>query len=385
MDFEFTVEQKDIQKAAREFAQAEFTAEKAREYDLKEEFPFELWKKACNQGFIAVHFPEKYGGQGLGLLEDVIITEEFCRADSTLGGAIVHVKLGSEIILRHGSEEQKENYLPGIPKGEIISAAAFTEPARGSALSEILDTRANKIEDGWVINGVKTFISNALIANYFVVLCQTNPKIEPPYRGQSIFIVERETKGLDITPLKNKMGSRAQTFGELSFSDCFIAKDNLVGEEGKGFYYTMEYFDESRIQVAATALGMAECALDKALAYAKERTVYGQKLIDMPIIQHKFAEMVSKIECTKLIVYKAAWLVDQGKMDPYITSIAKLEAARTATMVANEAIQIFGGYGYMAEQDVERIYRDARGSEIYEGTNEIQKNMIARWLMKKLT
>ncbi len=181
------------------------------------------------------------------------------------------------------------------------------------------------------------------------------------------------------------MGSRAQTFGELSFSDCFIAKDNLVGEEGKGFYYTMEYFDESRIQVAATALGMAECALDKALAYAKERTVYGQKLIDMPIIQHKFAEMVSKIECIRLIVYKAAWLVDQGKMDPYITSIAKLEAAKTATMVANEAIQIFGGYGYMAEQDVERIYRDARGSEIYEGTNEIQKNMIARWLMKKLT
>ncbi len=384
MNFEFTVEQEDIRKAAREFAQKEFTVEKAREFDLKEEFPFDIWKKACNQGFIAVHFPEKYGGQGLGLLEDVIIIEEFCRVDSTIGMAITHVKLGSEIILKHGNEEQKEKYLSGIPKGETISAAAFTEPARGSALSELLDTKASKKEDGYLINGTKTFISNALIANYFVVLCQTNPKISPPYRGQSILLVEKDTEGLEITPLKNKMGNRAQTFGELAFSDCYVSKDRLVGEENKGFYYTMEYLNESRVQVAAAALGMAECAFDKALNYAKERTVFGQKLLDLSIIQHKIAEMTAKIECVKLIVYKAAWLVDKGKPDPLIASVAKLEAARTATYVANEAIQILGGYGYMADQDVERIYRDTRGSEIYEGTNEIQKNTIANWLIKRI-
>ena len=382
MNFELTEEQKDIQRAAREFAQKEFTREIALELEKKEEFPFDLWRKACKLGFIGAHFPEEYGGQGFGTLENVLIVEEFCRADSSIGMAISAAGFASELILRHGSKEQKEKYLPKVTGGEAISAGAFTEPEHGSDLT-LLFTRAVKDGDYYIINGTKTFITNGTIANFYLVLCQTNPEAKPTYRGQSILIVERGTKGFDATKIENKMGIRLSPTAELSFSDVRIPKENLVGEENRGFYYAMEFFDESRPMVAAQAVGMAQGAFDRALAYAKEREQFGRKIGEFQVIQHKLADMAIKIETAKLIVYKAAWNFDQGRIDPYLTSVAKTYACRVAIEVVDEAVQIFGGYGYIGEYDVERIYRDVRITEIYEGTREIQKNTIARALLGK--
>ncbi|RJX15617.1 acyl-CoA dehydrogenase [Candidatus Bathyarchaeota archaeon] len=380
MNFELTEEQKDIQRAAREFAQKEFTREIALELEKKEEFPFDLWRKACKLGFIGAHFPEEYGGQGFGTLENVLIVEEFCRADSSIGMAISAAGFASELILRHGSKEQKEKYLPKVTGGEAISAGAFTEPEHGSDLT-LLFTRAVKDGDEYVVNGTKTFITNGTIANFYLVLCQTNPEAKPTYRGQSILIVERGTKGFDATKIENKMGIRLSPTAELSFSDVRIPKENLVGEENRGFYYAMEFFDESRPMVAAQAVGMAQGAFDRALAYAKEREQFGRKIGEFQVIQHKLADMAIKIETARLIVYKAAWNFDQGRIDPYLTSVAKTYACRVAIEVVDEAVQIFGGYGYIGEYDVERIYRDVRITEIYEGTREIQKNTIARALL----
>jgi len=380
LNFELTEEQKDIQRAAREFAQKEFTREIALELEKKEEFPFDLWRKACKLGFIGAHFPEEYGGQGFGTLENVLIVEEFCRADSSIGMAISAAGFASELILRHGSKEQKEKYLPKVTGGEAISAGAFTEPEHGSDLT-LLFTRAVKDGDEYVVNGTKTFITNGTIANFYLVLCQTNPEAKPTYRGQSILIVERGTKGFDATKIENKMGIRLSPTAELSFSDVRIPKENLVGEENRGFYYAMEFFDESRPMVAAQAVGMAQGAFDRALAYAKEREQFGRKIGEFQVIQHKLADMAIKIETARLIVYKAAWNFDQGRIDPYLTSVAKTYACRVAIEVVDEAVQIFGGYGYIGEYDVERIYRDVRITEIYEGTREIQKNTIARALL----
>ena len=380
MNFELTEEQKDIQRAAREFAQKEFTREIALELEKKEEFPFDLWRKACKLGFIGAHFPEEYGGQGLGMVENVLIVEEFCRANSTLGTALIHVELGSEIILRHGDEEQKKKYLPKITGGEAISAGAFTEPEHGSDIT-FMSTTAVKDGDYYIINGTKTLITNATIANWFVTLCQTNPEAKPPYRGQSVFVVEADREGVSTNLLKDKMGIRASPTGEVSFNDVKVPKENLVGQENRGFYHVMHFFDESRIEIAAHALGIAEEAFDKALAYAKEREQFGRKIGEFQVIQHKLADMAIKIETARLIVYKAAWNFDQGRIDPYLTSVAKTYACRVAIEVVDEAVQIFGGYGYIGEYDVERIYRDVRITEIYEGTREIQKNTIARALL----
>jgi len=342
-------------------------------------------KKPVNLGlFIGAHFPEEYGGQGLGMVENVLIVEEFCRANSTLGTALIHVELGSEIILRHGDEEQKKKYLPKITGGEAISALAVTEPAYGSNISACLETRAVKDGDYYIINGTKTLITNATIANWFVTLCQTNPEAKPPYRGQSVFVVEADREGVSTNLLKDKMGIRASPTGEVSFNDVKVPKENLVGQENRGFYHVMHFFDESRIEIAAHALGIAEEAFDRALAYAKEREQFGRKIGEFQVIQHKLADMAIKIETAKLIVYKAAWNFDQGRIDPYLTSIAKAYAGRVAVEVADEAVQIFGGYGYIGEYDVERIYRNAKITEIYEGTREIQKNTIAKSLITSI-
>lgn len=383
LDFELTEVQKDIQKAAKEFAQKEFSGELARKFEQEEEYPFELWRKACKLGFIGVHFPEEYGGQGLGTFENALVVEEFCKVDSTLGTALILSDFASEIILRFGSKEQKEEYLPKICKGEAISAGAFTEPEHGSDIT-FMSTKASKEGDYWIINGTKTLITNAPIASFFIVLCQTNLEAKPPYRGQSLFIVDKDANGVDVTKIGGKMGIRPSLTGEISFSNVRIPKEKLVGQENRGFYHTLEFFDESRIEIAAQALGIAEGALERAVNYAKQREQFGQKIAEFQVIQHKIADMAIKIETAKLLVYKAAWNFDQGRIDPCLTSMAKAYAGRVAVEVADEAVQIFGGYGYIGEYDVERIYRDAKITEIYEGTREIQKNTIARAIIGKL-
>ncbi len=383
MDFELTQDQKDIQKAAREFTQGEFDKEKILEWEQTHTFPKEIWKKACKLGFIGIHFPEEFGGQGYGVTENILIVEEFCRKDSGVGIALSLSDFSSEVVLRFGNHEQKKKYLIPVTKGEFISAGAYTEPDHGSDIT-LMSTTASKQADSFVINGTKTFITNGCLADFFIVLCQTDPNAKPTYRGQCTILVDKGTKGLEATEITPKMGIRMTSTAELAFSDVKVPLTQLLGKENKGFYQVLEFFDESRIEIAAQALGIAQGAFERALDYTKQREQFGRKLVDFQITQHKLADMATKIETARLLTYKAAWNFDQKRIDPKLTSMAKLFAARTAVEVADEAIQLFGGYGYITEYEVERFYRDAKITEIYEGTKEIQKNTIASALIGKL-
>jgi len=382
MDFELTQEQRDIQKAAREFAQGEFDKEKILEWEQTHTFPREIWKKASELGFIGIHFPEEYGGQGCGVTENTLIVEEFCRKDSSVGIALSIADFSSELVLRFGTGEQKRKYLLPVAKGQFISAGAYTEPDHGSDIT-LLSTTARKERGSYVINGTKTFITNGTIADFFIVLCQTDPEAKPTYRGQCTFLVDKGTKGFEATEIMPKMGIRMTSTGELSFADVTIPASQLLGEESKGFYQVLEFFDESRIEIAAQALGIAQGAFDRALDYAKKREQFKKKLVEFQITQHKLADMATKIEAARLLTYKAAWNFDKKRIDPKLTSMAKWFAARTAVEIADEAIQMLGGYGYLTEYEVERFYRDAKITEIYEGTREIQKNTIASALIGK--
>jgi len=384
MHFELTEEQKEIKKAIKEFCEKEFTPELALEFDQKEEFPMELYKKAAKLGFTSMRIPEEYDGQGYGVLEDCIIVEEMCRADPGLGAA---VSLGNlmipDVLLKRGSEEQKEKYIPPLARGDAIAAAAFTEPEHGSDITR-MDTTAVKQGDEWVINGSKEFITNAPIANYFIILCQTDPDAQPSHRGQSLFLAEKGMLGLETTKLHGKMGIKPCITGSIALSDLRVPENNLVGELNKGFYYALELFNGTRITVAAQAVGIAQGAFERAFKYAKNRKQFGSPIIDFQGVSFKLAEMAIKIEAARLLTFKAAWLYDKGKVDPAATSIAKAYASRVAMEVTDEAIQIHGGYGYLADYHVERFHRCAKITEIYEGTTEMQKLTILNYLKKRV-
>jgi len=309
--------------------------------------------------------------------------EELCRNDSTMGAAVALAGFASELLLHYGSEDLKERFLPAVAEGRMLSAGAFTEPDHGSDITS-LDTMAVKDGDEWVINGTKIFITNGGLAGFYNVLCQTDPDADPGYRGMSVILVEGDRPGLTTQDVGDKMGIRMMATTEVNFKDVRVPLSNLVGDENRGFYQVLNFFDESRIQVAAQALGTAQGAFDRALAYIQKREQFGRKISQFQVNQHKIADMATKIELARLITYKAAWNYDQGHIDPKLTSMAKMVAARTAVEVCDEAIQLMGGYGYMAEYEVERFYRDAKITEIYEGTKEIQKNTIAAGLLGKM-
>ncbi|WP_456328923.1 acyl-CoA dehydrogenase family protein [Archaeoglobus sp.] len=382
MDFELTQDQKDIKNAAREFAVNEFTKERAEEYDRNEEFPFDLWKKACELGFIGVHFPEEYGGAGMGVLENILIVEEFCRADSTIGSAIILSDFSSEVVMRFGSEEQKKEVLPKVAGGEAITAGCYTEPEAGSDLTAV-KTKAEKDGDEWVINGSKTFITNGTIADYYVVLAVTNPDAQPRYRGFSTFLVKKNTPGLKTTKIGGKLGIRASPTAEVVFKDVRVDDSAVIGELNRGFYQVLEFFDESRIEIAAQALGIAQGAFDRLVNYVKQRKQFGQPIGAFQALQHRIADLKTQLEAARLLIYKAAWNYDQGRIDPGLTSMAKYYAGKLAVKICDEAVQMHGGYGYIAEYEVERFFRDAKITEIYEGTKEVQLNTIARDILGK--
>lgn len=383
MEFELTKSQKEIQKAVKDFAKGEFDKELALELDRTHQFPYKIFEKAADLGFIGIHFPEEYSGQGLGVLENILVAEELCRCDSGFGSALALSSFASECILRFGSNELKEKFLPEVAEGRMLSAGAFTEPDHGSDIT-LMDTQAVKDGDEWVVNGTKTFISNGGLAGFYTVLCQTDYESKPPYRGMSMVLVEADREGVSAADVGEKMGIHMIPTAEMSFKDVRVPLTNLVGKEGRGFYQVLEFFDESRILVASQALGIAQGAFDRALAYVKQREQFGRKIAQFQVTQHKLADMATKIELSRLITYKAAWNFDQGRIDPKLTSMAKMYAARTAVEVADEAIQLLGGYGYMTEYEVERFYRDAKITEIYEGTKEIQKNTIAGSVIGKV-
>jgi len=384
MEFELNREQQQIQKAVRDFVKGEFKKDVIQEMVEKHEYPVKIWKKAADLGFIGIHFSEEHSGQGLGVMENILVAEELCRGDSSVGTCLILADFASELLLRGGSDELKAKWLPKIAEGEILSCGAFTEPDHGSDITTV-NTTAVKENGEWIINGSKIFITNGgPLAGCYNVLCQTDPEAKPGYRGLSVILVEADRPGVSATDVGPKMGMTLSYTAEVVFKDVRVPATNLVGEENRGFYQVLEFFDESRVLVAAQALGTAQGAFDRALAYVKQREQFGRKIAQFQATQHKLADMATKIETARLLIYKAAWNFDQGRIDPKLTSMAKMYAARTAVEVCDEAIQLLGGYGYMQEYEVERFYRDAKITEIWEGTKEIQKNTIATYLLGKM-
>ncbi len=378
MDFELSEEQRMIQDMAFKFAVNEI-APVAREYDREEKYGREIWQKACEAGLLGACIPEEYGGPGYGLLETALITEQLSRIDLGLCLCVIASMFGSEHILFFGTEEQKKKYLPLIVRGEAISAGAFTEPDAGTDVAAIR-TRAVKDGGDYVINGSKMFITNATICNFMCVFCVTNPEAEVKHKRQSIILVEADRPGVSVHKIKGKLGVRASDTGEITFDDVRVPQSNLIGQEGRGFYQLMHFFDVTRTTVAAQAVGLAQGALDKSLKYVQERHTFGRPLASNQAIQFQLAEMATRIELARTITYKAASLVDQAKTDPTLNSMAKYYSGETAVWVCDKALQMHGGYGYIDEYDVQRFYRDAKILEIYEGAKEAEKMTIARRL-----
>ncbi len=379
MDFELSARQKQIRISAREFAEGEFPS-LAREYDRREEFPKELWKKACGLGFIGLFLKKEYGGLGLGFLEFAMVMEEFWRVDPGCGNILL-TAFGSELIQLYGTEEQKKKYLPPLPRGEAIMGTAITEPDAGSDILSIL-TLAKKDGDSYLINGSKQFITNGSIANYLAVFCLTNPEAESRLKRFGILLVETDRPGFGALKITGKMGIRASDTAEIRFNNVRVPKENLMGlEEGQGFYQIMQLFNINRVVAASQGVGVAQGALDRAIQYVKRRKQFGQPLSTFQAIQFKIAEMATWIEAARCLTYQAGWMIDHGKVDPKLISIAKYLAGEVGVKVTNEALQLHGGYGYIADYDMERLYRDAKIVEIYEGTKEIEKNTIARELL----
>ena len=384
MDFELSKSQQEIQKAVRDFVKGEFKKDVIEKLVENHEYPTAIWKKAAELGFIGIHFPEEYSGEGLGVMENILVAEELCRGDSSVGACLILADFASEIVLHFGSDEMKAKWLPKVAEGEVLSCGAFTEPDHGSDITR-MDTIAVRDGDEWVINGSKIFITNGgEMAGFYSVLCQTDPDVAPSHRGMSLILVEADCEGVSTVDVGRKMGIQLMDTAEVIFKDARVPVENLIGKENRGFYQVLEFFDESRILIAAQALGTAQGAFDRALKYVKSREQFGKKIAAFQVSQHKLADMATKIELARLITYKAAWNFDQGRIDPKLTSMAKMVAARAAVEVADEAIQLLGGYGYMTEYEVERFYRDAKITELYEGTKEIQKNTIASSVMGKL-
>jgi alkylation response protein AidB-like acyl-CoA dehydrogenase len=381
MDYQFSKEQQDIKSAAREFAEKEFK-EVAREHDLKEEFPFDVWKKACKLGLVGCFIPEEYGGAGYGVTELCCIAEEFFRVDPGCGMCMVSVAVGSEVILLFGDERQKRTYLPPLTNGEMITGIAITEPDAGSDTLSA-STSAKKTGNNYVINGSKTFITNGGIADFLVVYCKTNPEESKPSNQFSMIVVETNRSGYESNKLKEKMGMRATDTSELSFTDVKVPSENLVGVEGEGFPYLMKFFNRTRIMVAAQSIGLAQGAMERAIVHIKKRRQFGEALSEFQANRFKVAEMATMIEAARSLTYKAACEVDNGRTDSSLVAMAKWLSARVAVETADEAVQMHGGYGYMGEYDISRFYRDAKILEIYEGSKEIEKEIIARNFLKK--
>jgi alkylation response protein AidB-like acyl-CoA dehydrogenase len=382
MDFELTDEQQDIKKAAREFALGEFT-DVAREYDLNEIFPGEIVKKARELGFLGLYIPERYGGPGYGFLEQAIVAEELCRVDPGMGLQITASTFGAEAIMLYGTEEQKKKYLGSLFEADAIMGFAITEPDAGSD-NAAANTQAVKDGEDYVINGNKVMITNGTVGSFLLVYCLTNPEKKSRTGRHSIIIVETDREGYEADKMYGKMGVRCSDTASIYFSGVRVPQANLVGAEGKGFIQLMNFFDRSRAYVAGFGLGIAQGSLDLAIKQAKERRQFGKPIGAFQATQFKIAEMATKVETARAMVYRAAWLVDQGKPDTRLTAMAKMYACQVAVEVVDEALQLHGGYGYFDDCDIERFYRAAKVQEIYEGTKEVEKVIIAREILGKL-
>jgi alkylation response protein AidB-like acyl-CoA dehydrogenase len=376
MDFELSSEQKDVQTAAMKFAQGEFDPDLALELDRNGQFPESIWRKACQLGFIGVHYPEEFGGQGLGLFENVLVIEAFCRVDSGIGSALSMVDIGSELILKFGSHKQKMNFVLPLAKGKKRLSIAFAESEDGRDFSSILTT-AERRGEGYLIHGRKRFVLNASLSNAFIILCKEAKG------GWTTLIVERENGGIEIHPIE-KMGLRMVPFGDLYIKEVRVPFENRVGGEGEGIAHVNHYHQVMGLRSIAQALGMAQGALDRTIKYSKQREQFSKKLSQFQVIQHKVADMAVSIEVARWFAYKLAIEFDQGRMDPRFLSMAQLDVGRKLISVVDEAVQIFGGYGYMADEAIEHYFRDAWAMAVELGTEEELKDVIADGLLGPL-
>jgi len=381
VDFTFTEEQKHLRKSVREFAEGEI-APHVMEWDEASHFPLELLPKLAEMGLLGVIFPEEYGGTGLGYVEYVIVIEELSRVDGSVGLFVAaHNSLCSNHIYKFGTEEQKRKYLVPLAQGKTLGAWSLTEPEAGSDAG---GTRSTAVRNGnnWVLNGSKTFTTNGHYADTCVAMAGTD-KAKGSH-GISAFILEKGMPGFRPGKKENKLGMRASDTSEVIFTDCKVPAENLLGPEGEGFTGSLKILDGGRISIAALGLGMAQGALDAAVCYAKQRKQFGKAISEFQAIQFKLADMATEVEAARLLVYQAAWLADQNNARfTRESSMAKLFASEVAVRVANECVQIHGGYGFIKDYPAEKFYRDVKLCTIGEGTSEIQKLVIARQLLGK--
>jgi alkylation response protein AidB-like acyl-CoA dehydrogenase len=379
MDFNFTEEQQLIRQAAKDYAEREIIKD-VLERDAKSEFPRQHVKNLAELGFFGIITDPKYGGGGMDTLSYILAIEEISKIDSSIGVIIsVHNSLACFGIETYGSEEQKDKYLPDLASGKKIGAYLLSEPEAGSDAT-MQRTIAEDKGDHYLMNGTKNWITNADSGSIYIVMAQTHP--EKGSRGINAFIVEKEWPGISLGPHEDKMGMRSSDTHSVMFTDVKVPKENRIGEDGFGFKFAMKILEAGRISIAAQAVGIAGGAFDRALNYAQERKAFGKLIIEHQAIAFKLADMYVKLEAARNFVYKAAVLKDQGQPYGLASSIAKLHAAEAAMEITTEAVQIYGGYGYVKEYHVERLMREAKLTQIYEGTSEIQKIVISRALQK---
>lgn len=377
VNFALTDEQKMIQQLAREFAQNEI-APVAEHYDHTHEYPWPVIKKAQELGLTTMNIPEEYGGMGLSLFEEILVGEELAWGCSGMSTAIAVNGLAILPILIAGSEEQKKTYGGRLANGQMASYC-LTEPEAGSDVAGI-KTNARKEGDYYILNGSKTFITGATVANFYTVFAYTD--LSQRYNGMSCFVVERDWEGVSVGKPFNKMGQHASDTAEVIFDNVKVPATHLLGKEGQGFIIAMKVFDRSRPGTAAGALGVGRRALEEAIKYAKSRMSMGQPIWKHQAIGHMIADMAMEMEAARLLVWKSAWAVDAGENNTTISAFAKAYAADTAMKVTTNAVQVFGGYGFMSEYPVEKLMRDAKIFQIYEGTSQIQRNIVVRELFR---
>jgi alkylation response protein AidB-like acyl-CoA dehydrogenase len=379
VDFEYTPEQIQLRKSVREFAEAEI-APHVMEWDEAQIFPEEVVRKLGQLGYMGAIFPEDLGGAGLGYIEYSIIIEELSRVDGSVGIIVAaHTSLCSNHIYKTGSDEQKHRYLPKLASGEWLGCWSLTEPEAGS---DAAGTRTKAVlEDGcWTLNGAKTFTTNAHYADVCVAMAVTDRAAAQ--HGISAFVVDKGTPGFRPGKKENKLGLRASATGEVIFEGCRLSPDQLLGKLNEGFVDSLKVLDGGRISIAALSIGMAQGAYDAALKYSKLRKQFGRPISEFQAIQHKLVDMAVELDAARLLNYRAAWMLDRGKRVTRESAMAKLFASEAAVRIANEAVQIHGGYGFIKDYPVEKFYRDVKLCTIGEGTSEIQRLVIARQLLK---
>ncbi len=380
MDFHLSEENLELKQMARDFAEKRLYPI-AEELDEKETTPKELIAECAELGYFGFTVPEEYGGLGLSATAFMGVIEEFCAACAGFGIMLsVHNSLTCEVLKLYAGDDLKQKYLPAMAAGEKIGAYCITEPNAGTDVAS-LTTSAVKKDDHYVINGTKTFVTNAIHAGLFIVFAKTDPKAG--HRGISCFVVDAGSDGIEIGKAEKKLGIKASDTREIAFSDVKVPVANLVGDEGGGFKEAVGILNSGRIGVSFQAIGIGQAALSEAIKYSKERKQFNRPIAEFQAIQFKLAEMATRIDAARLMGYRAAQLKDENKPCHREASMAKLFCTQAANYVANEAVQIHGGYGYIKEYAVERYFRDARVTELYEGTSEAQRMVISRDLLKE--